>query len=444
MFPSQPNRLNNVTELSTAVKQLKWGPRPPFSGFLPSLRQTLSSLDADLKSEFSRSSGYASWDVRELWESMLLFLEEFEVLEDVWLKSEILKNRAMAKKRSGARVYGAPHGRVLISIPSNAPIPLALILPLAFLRAGNSVVVCSSKPTRRLALALAGLLEAAAPDRLLLWNGSVRSAISTLLSARCLETVYFMGSSRAYVPLAAQCAEAGASLIFEGTGNGVAVVEPGLPNDIFCRSIRQILRSKTFCNGEMCSAPNAVTVHRSELDRFLEVFAEQADEFPLSHTISEMAAERWPWIQKNLQAGGFDPDTRSKKRVPILVPIDDLETSFQEELFCPALFLASYSDRSTLADQLRSIRHRLQLSIFAEYPESATDLIQQTCFARYTVNIVPTEQDPTLPWGNYGLSGNSRVEDFLAKGLRTVILEQGAPEKESAPEEEQHAQSGEH
>jgi len=39
------------------------------------------------------------------------------------------------------------------------------------------------------------------------------------------------------------------------------------------------------------------------------------------------------------------------------------------------------------------------------------------------LNMNPADQDPVLPWGNFGLSGQSRVQTFFDKFLEDVIVE---------------------
>ncbi|HEU5059262.1 MAG TPA: aldehyde dehydrogenase family protein [Kofleriaceae bacterium] len=370
-------------ELRRALSDLEPGAAPRLH-LLARLARRLEQEQPHLERLMMAETGYTRGECAALLDAAYRFatgLDELMTLHRALAAAES-EGYADITEDPGAEIELRPWGRCLICTPANAPAPLALALPLALVAAGNQVVLAPSGKARGTALRL-GRLVAETVGGVVLWDGRVRDAITALIGD--IDLVYYLGGSSAFPELAATCARAGVELLYEGEGNGVAVVDRGMP---LAAAIPPLVAAKTAFGGRMCSAPNAIAVPRGT-------------------------------------AGEFAAAWRRHPGAPALTPADSLAGAVERELFRPEAFLVEFADWGALARDLAAVRHRLQLSIFSRDERRIEELIAATRFARYAVNRCPIDQDPLLPWGGYGRSGRADVLDFYRKGLRRVIVERG-------------------
>jgi acyl-CoA reductase-like NAD-dependent aldehyde dehydrogenase len=377
---------------------------------------------SDLFELFIAETGYAADDAKALWSASFKFLEDLQTLEALRCTLLEAETRALERQKARAAVKDRPWGRVLVCLPANAPAPLAIVVPFALLAAGNAVIVAASAHTRTVAVELASLVQQLAPDRVLIWGGSVRVASSALLKARLVDAVYYMGSSAHYSQLAAECAQAGVHLLFEGEGNGVAILDESLDPAEVASAASCLLAAKTSFHGRMCSAPNVVLVSRKIASDFRREYAQAARVARHLPPLREVTASSTLLYIEQLVAKGATASAGPEAATLLLEGVP-LEEALSRELFCPALVMVEFDDWQSMLTQLEPVRHRLQASLFSKSSSRLDELVERTHFARYMLNRRPTDQDPSLPWGNYGASGHSDVKNYLAKGFRRVLIE---------------------
>lgn len=386
-----------VQSLVEQVAAMAWrGHLPPE---LP--EQILARREAALAA-FAAESPYPLADLETLWEAVERTLSGLPELVALQEQLRATRQAHLDRVAPTGRLVQRPWGRVLVILPANAPVPLAAVIPATLLAAGNTVIVAGSRRVSRTIDTLVAPMAEALPDAVLRWPGRAWSAVEALLPRGLVDCVYFLGASRLHPELARRCAEAGVHLVYEGEGNGCAVVDDTVRGELLARTARQLVAAKHFCRGQMCSAPNLLLVHE----------AVQAE----LHAALEAEARRWP-----LPAVGSGPHRLQ------LRPAEGVAQALAQELFSPAAWTLPWRDWEALVAELAEVRHRLQLTLFSAEADRLADLSRRTRFARYCHNMCPTHQDPLLPWGNFGHSGDSRVQDFYEKGLRPVILEGGAP-----------------
>lgn len=350
---------------------------------------------------FEAESTFPRADLEALWQAVDRTLAGLPALEAHQAALLATTQTHLDRVAPTGRLAQRPWGRVLVILPANAPVPLAAVIPATLLAGGNTVVVAGSRRVARTTDALVQPLEDLLPGEVLRWPGRAWEAVEQLLPRGLIDCVYFLGASRLHPELARRCAEAGVHLVYEGEGNGCAVVDETVSGELLADTARWLVEAKHFCRGQMCSAPNLLLVHeavRGALFAALE---------------AEAAAHALPEV-------GPGPH-RLQLRAAASVP-----QALSEELFSPALWTRPWTDWEALVSELSRVPHRLQLSLFSAHAHRLEDLSRRTRMARYCWNMCPTDQDPLLPWGNFGHSGDSRVQDFYAKGLRPVILEGGA------------------
>ncbi len=371
-------------ELRRALAELEPGV-PPRLHLLARLARRLDAEEPHLERLMMAETGYTRAECAELLRAAHRFatgLDDLMTLHRALAGAESEAYRDVADDPE-VQIELRPWGRCLVCTPANAPAPLALALPLALVAAGNQVVLAPSGKARGTALRL-GRLVAETVGGVVLWDGRVRDAVDALLGD--IDLVYYLGGSSAFPDLAASCARGGVELIYEGEGNGVAVIDEGFD---FPAAVPSLIAAKNAFGGRMCSAPNAIAVPRG-------------------------------------RAAAFTAAWHRHAAAPPLTPIGSLAAAVERELFRPEAFLVEYGDWGALGRELAAVRHRLQLSIFSRDEARIERLVAATRFARYAVNRCPIDQDPLLPWGGYGRSGRADVLDFYRKGLRRVIVERGA------------------
>lgn len=379
-----------------------------------------------IRAVFAEESGFAAADVDELWRATMRFLDAFPTMVRNTARRRELEAAATRELSAAAVLRIGSWGRVLVCIPSNAPLPLALAVPLAYVAAGNDVVVVSaSRAARTTAMIVERLRDILGP-RVELRSGGVRNAIAAGVEA--FDLIYFMGGSEARIPLATSCAAAGTHLVYEGSGRGVAVVD-ALGDCAELRACAElVLRAKVFAFGQMCSSPNVVLCHRDDREAFHAAFDAAAARSPLAGSLRELVTPA-TWAYADACGGGSSSTTFERfadSSHAVLLPCDVLADGVEHELFSPLAFLCTWDDPEALKAALARLRHRLQLSLFSRSPAWVASIVEATRFARYCTNVCPTDQDPALAWGGYGQSGDSLVADHLTKAQRPFIVE-GSP-----------------
>lgn len=416
--------ISTKEELRGIAAAMPWGaPSPVSSVTVDHLTRAISKIKPEILALFAEETGYAPEDCEALWQAVEGFLDGLNTLIATRVEAAARETAQAAQWFPGAEIRYEPWGRVLVCLPANAPVPLAVIIPLALLAGGNAVVVAASGKARRTALSLAEVVAKFAEGRIAVFDGRVRDAVTALTEESTLiDTLYFMGGSGHYPEIAATCARAGVHLIYEGEGRGVAVIDETLSREELQRAAELILSSKRFCNGQMCSAPNVIAVARSAMADFQAYYSQLAREMRFPAPVREFTA---PAVWEKIEARLSNTEMR-EFRHPFLVPTTEFAEAMRSELFCPVAYVTPFDDFSRLVSEIGGQRYRLQVSLFTTNQERQNALLRATRFARYCYWMVPSDQHPLLPWGNYGLSGHSDVLDFYSKGLRRVIIESAA------------------
>ncbi len=418
-------RSASPTDLARHVQHLSWGkdgaPSPSEGRHVLATRETVMT-------QFQAESGYTSMDSAVLWDAVERFIGGLSNLVCGSVERDITEKKIISRVSSEAFVCSRPWGRVLICIPANATVPLAAIVPLALLVAGNAVVVAGSRRTLATTDALVSAVAQLAPERVVLWEGRFFDAVELLVEPRLVDCVYFMGSSGFHPALASRCADAGIHLIYEGEGNGCAVIDETVQDEILNKTASALVESKHFCFGRMCSAPNTIAVHEEIADALIDRILELGAGRPLPFSLPRICGiDRWAMITKMIESGTcIRPDLAHLAFAPgqvVVLEGSTLHATLERELLCPAVHAVRWSDWNLLIQEIGVARHRLQLTLFTQDSSRQREVVDRTHFARYCFNRCPTVQDPLLAWGNFGRSGESRVQDFVAKGLRPMIIE---------------------
>jgi acyl-CoA reductase-like NAD-dependent aldehyde dehydrogenase len=358
---------------------------------------------------------YSRQDASELVDAVPSFLHYVAQLERASAFQLQSENQHLAQLPWASKIVTTAHGHMLAVIPSNAPVPLGLILPFALAMTGNSVVVAAPRSIGHITKKLVGLL----PDQfgVTFWDAGVTDALATLVDNRQVDCLYFTGSSKHLAQLSARCAQVGTSLIFEGEGRGLAVVDEFLPDALYVDTIAKLAEATRFANGQMCSKPSFVLAPVRQLDDIVTSLNSTFKALELSKPTLSFFDTSLHEVLRNR----FGIDDNTSTPVAIGGTLDDVETT--PELFGPVIMVVPYNSTEELLATTERHPQKLQITYFGENDDLLERVVASSRVARIVVNRQPSLQNPAAPWGGYGLSGNSSPVDLISKGLRRVIVE---------------------
>lgn len=385
--------------------------------WIAALAEQLQSQRKGLLAAFAQDTGYSTEDAELLFDAALEFVMAMD-------RTPLPEPLAW---QDGAAPFIAklPWGRVLITIPANATLPLAVILPVAFAHAGNSVLVCGNRALEGTIKYLADISERCGVPVTWRNEGSL-AVISEVLDAPSVDLLYVVGSSRHFPGIAQRCAEAGVDLIFEGEGAGIAVFD-ALEPAALQTAITSLVEAKWRWRGQMCSSPLVVYVPQSHSRAFADGLDKATHGFSwgtqVPVTLSEQVARHIEDIERinGLEAGNWRAPLQ---QVCAIGPVPE-GNLFSMDVFGPVFFYRSYSTREQLMTQLEGSRYGLQTTVYSQDREFVGSLLGVARVSRFCVNRMPALQDPMLPWGGYRKSGRSEVISFIEKAYRHVIVESG-------------------
>ncbi|MEZ5440239.1 MAG: aldehyde dehydrogenase family protein [Lysobacterales bacterium] len=377
-------------------------------------RVLIARSDA-LVAAVAKDAGYSLDDARALVLAALTFLKG--------LNGGRFGERSRVLLSAGSSSHRVPWGKVLIVIPNNAVAPLAVILPVAFALAGNTVAFAGGRSSGESLGVVSQIFEGAgAPIRF--EKEGARAAVDLALGLDPVDLLYVVGSSSMYPSLAQRAAERGVDLIFEGEGGGSLVVDKGSPCHLRA-AVDALISAKLRWRGQMCSAPLAVFVNSEVLNEFERIVSDACltsdwgEQAPVLLSAEAQAAlSRVSEVLPGARRDWSQP----LSRVHAIGPVGATEI-FSTEIFGPVFLYESWSEVDGLKRQLSMSRFGLQLTVFSEDEHLIHQLIGSARVARVCLNMQPTNQDPLLPWGGYRRSGRSEVVSFLDKAYRSVLIE---------------------
>lgn len=371
--------------------------------------------------------GYCDDDVQLLWNAAERFLQGLPSLINFHKQLTKFENGSSPQSLWNHSVRLEPWGTMLVCLPANAVIPLSIILPAALSTSGNQLVFAVSSKAREVGTLVIETLQNAIGSKILFCDGGVREAIEELTRDEpVIDALYYMGASKQFAMIAEKCANSGVTLLYEGEGRGVVIVDDSLMADDLGNAVQKIIAAKKFCFGRMCSAPNVVLVAENLFDIFVETYRMECLVNPLGgcpdSVLDGSALETVRRI--NAVLGKATPSLDCEHEAyPFFWTASFDDALSTKELFCPGIILVSVPNFELCFRALSKLRFRMQVTLFSREASRLDTLVSHTHFARYCSWINPADQDALLPWGNYGCSGFSDVLDFYRKGLRRVIIE---------------------
>lgn len=387
-------------------------------------------------STFKEETLYEIEDIELLWKDLLYFIDNFLILTSKTKKKWFETSRFYHTWEQHSEYKRIPWGKVLICSPGNAPVPLILIILLSFVAVGNEVILCPSRKTKKTARLLYDILDSEIGDKCIMsfYGNGGRSALQEFVESGKVDLLYFQGGSKFRDSVYNIAYSNGVEVIFEGEGNVVAIIGDDINKKEIKEVTEKLLKSKTFCAGQMCTSPNTIFVHKDISEDVKNIYNNISKSFGF---IPLMNDKQIDWLKrfineeiKNNNINKIYPENYSNNLgiKPALIEISNLmetETDYlNTELFSPLAFYIKYEDIDNVIKLLKNKwKYGLQVSLFSHNQKLLTKIEKATILARLTINITPIYQNSLLPWGGYKLSGFSFVEDFLEKATKPIIIE---------------------
>ena len=394
---------------------------------LRSLQQAVSARSEDFAQAISADFGWRSHDETRMAEVLpsLTMIQHAAARVARWMRPE-RRGTAMHFWPARNRVYWQPKGVVLIIVPWNYPMQLAVGPLVAALAAGNRVIVKPSEFVPATSALLKQVLEGAlGPDRVSVALGGVE--VAQALCRLPFDHILFTGSTGVGRQVMKAAADNLTPVTLELGGKSPAIVDGDFDHGL---AALRIARGKLLNAGQTCIAPDYVLVRRDRVDDFARHYREKVaqlyprivDNRDYTAIVNTQHLKRLTDLIADARVNGskvivIDPageladsevaaaDVR--KMLPSLVIDPEPGAAVMtEEIFGPVLPVVPYDSIEDAVAFVNSRPRPLALYVF-DNGRARTDMVlQRTVSGDASVNdtIFHAAQE-NLPFGGIGASG---------------------------------------
>lgn len=318
------------------------------------------------------------------------------------------------------KLHYQPLGVVGIIAPWNYPFQLAISPLAAALAAGNRALIKPSELTPHVSELMQNVIGENYPEdevAVVIGGPDVGAAFSGLPFDHLLYT----GSTRVGRLVMKAAAENLTPVTLELGGKSPAIVDGDCPLE---KAVASIAQGKLFNAGQTCIAPDYAFVHEGSVDRFVDLYLQQARKmYPtlaenpdytsivndghytrITNLVEDARRRDARVIESN--PGNEDLASHRKIAPTVVVDVNDEMEIMQEEIFGPVLPVVPYA---TVEDARRYVNEHprpLALYYFSQDGEKTERMIEGTTSGGACVNdcIFHFAQE-NLPFGGVGPSG---------------------------------------
>ena len=320
-----------------------------------------------------------------------------------------------------ARIVCQPRGRCLIVGPWNYPVS-TLVGPLvSAVAAGNTVILKPSEFTPNVNAVIGEIVaEVFEPAEVAMVQGAVET--STHLLALPFDHVFFTGSPAVGKLVMAAAAKHLTSVTLELGGKSPVVVDASAD---LRHAAEHVMWGKFVNAGQTCVAPDHLYVHRSVMDRFVqlcrEVLAERfgADAAAVSASpdlgrmIHARHAQRVGALLDDavaqgarVLAGGTHDAAQRYVAPTLLADVPDASRIAQEEIFGPVLPIAAFDALDEVIARINAAPKPLALYLWSRDRAAVDRLRTETSSGSFCVNLCLQQfAHSNLPFGGVNHSG---------------------------------------
>ncbi|MEW6380184.1 MAG: aldehyde dehydrogenase [bacterium] len=421
--------------LSTFAGQPPVLPKKEVFAFLQRLKEQLLLRQDLLLEKTCLETGFVVRDSREIVNSSIEFLQDFEIyVQDKAFREQIIRHSYSCVSKRDIRVTQRPFRCVAAVVPQNASLSLSIIIIASALYAGSRVILRPSLqngPTGSL-LAEAIAMSDPPPSRIIIVNCLARDFIDACCASESVDLIHYIGSNQYAQPVFMQTFEAGKVCILDGQGNGLLYLDDTYPRE---DAVRIIGQGATRYNGETCTSINGVltkdTIYRQVRDALVDYFQTlrmgnpQDPEIQIGPLFSEKQALM---LQRAIRetpgarilCGG---DVEGAYFRPAVVEgISPHDPIVREGVFGPVIWIRSVTEDS-LWDWLEGNQFPLSDTILSTDGDLIRSFAVNSRAARICVNEDPSVESMFEPWGGYPPSGLNPVSVWIEKYRQTFQLD---------------------
>lgn len=322
-----------------------------------------------------------------------------------------------------AYVQSQAKGVVGNMVPWNFPFDIGVGPVIEMLAAGNRVMIKPSEYTPACA-ALLHEIVAATFDPALVHVAVGGRELARAFAAMPWDHLLYTGSPSVGREVMAAAAKNLTPVTLELGGKCPAILTPG---SVTAAHVESVIGTKTVKNGQMCVTVDYCLVHRSEVERFVDMakafmqiaipnYSRGSDctgIISLPHldrltSLLKEAEDRQTRIVPLEPDGLIDRQTRRMPMSLVIDPAADLRL-MQEEIFGPILPVLPYDDLDEAINSINAGERPLGLYVFGDNESTIEYVLGNTISGGAAVNACAVQGAlPALAFGGVGMSGIGR------------------------------------
>ena len=316
-----------------------------------------------------------------------------------------------------------PYGVVLIMVPFNYPVLLALLPLIAAVAAGNCVLLRFSSETPTVAACLAGIMKKSGLDKqVVVLPGTVENR-DTLLNEK-YDYIFFTGSQKTGQTVLSKAAKTFTPVTLEMGGKSPCIIDSSINIEV---AARRVLFGKLLNAGQTCVAPDYLVIDKKIIEPFITALLKQKKAM-----IQELEDPTWPPIinegaYRRLKSylsdcriifgGGYD-DEKRKLELTLIIPDTWKHPALHDEIFGPILPLITYESYEELLEIIRVNPDPLALYVFSNNKGFAKKVLNDITYGGACVNDTILQlANNNVPFGGIGKSGMGSYHGIY--GFRT-------------------------
>jgi len=318
-----------------------------------------------------------------------------------------------------------PIGVVGIITPWNDPLVVGFWKLTPALLMGNAVIYKPAEQSSFSILKVAALAkEAGIPDgvfNVVLGDGKTGELIAKHNDIRAL---YFTGSSEVGKKLLVYAGESNMKKVYLECGGKGAFILTDHYNDL--ERAAKILAKNIFYNqGQICSAPSRLIVHKSIKDKFLDLLLKESVKYTPSDPLSLESEvglissnEQFKRVEKYIKIGLEEAKVISHPKIkenafsPAVFEVDKNSKLAKEEIFGPVLVVIEYENIDDAIETANNTKYGLASAVFSDDINEAFYVAREVEVGLIHINTYDAETNQ-VPFGGVKESGIGRDKSLF-------------------------------
>lgn len=357
-----------------------------------------------------------------------------ENLKD-WMKEREIEVKTHLKP-SKTLILSEPYGVVLIIVPFNYPVQLALIPLIGAISAGNCAVLKITKRVPYTAKILAKIINETFIDEYIKIFIDDEIPSESLIEAS-FDYIFFTGSSKTGALIAKSAASRLIPYTLELGGKSPAIVDETAD---LALSAKRILKGKLQNCGQTCIAPDYLYVQntikeqlilelKKAIKHFYGVVPQQSNDY--SRIVDSRAIRRLDDLLskeiKNIVYGGLVDECGLFIEPTILDNIEFNSPVMQEEIFGPILPVISWVSKDEAIYELKKTDKPLALYVFSKDEDFIKKVVNNISYGGGCINDTLMQNSSIeAPFGGVGKSGIGRYHGKYSfdtfSNLKTIFI----------------------